>query len=228
MISNLLTTEEEFKNCKGNGFVYLKCNYCNLPFKRQKKIVVYKNKINKPVKFCSDKCYKSVLKTSKNFKCTLCNKDFSRYPSQYNRSKNLFCSKTCAATYNNSHRKIGYTRSKLEIWIEKELVKLYPNLEILFNKKNAINSELDIYIPSIKLAFELNGIYHYEPIFGEKQLIKARNNDNRKFQACLERGIELYIIDVSQQKRFTEKSSQPFLTIICSVIDSKLHRTDNS
>ena len=34
----------------------------------------------------------------------------------------------------------------------------------------AINSELDVYVPSLNLAFELNGIFHYEPIYGEKKL----------------------------------------------------------
>jgi len=49
---------------------------------------------------------------------------------------------------------------------------LYPDLVIHFNKKDAINSELDIYIPSLKLAFELNGIFHYEPIFGKENFLK--------------------------------------------------------
>ncbi len=137
-------------------------------------------------------------------------------------SKNNFCSQSCAAIYNQSHKTHGYRRSKLEIWLEVELNKLYPSLEIHFNRKDAINSELDIYIPSLKLAFELNGIFHYEPIYGEEQLKKIKNNDTRKYQACLERGIELCIIDTSKIKYFKESTSKPILDIISKIINDKI------
>ena len=78
------------------------------------------------------------------------------------------------------------------------------------------------YLPKLNLAFELNGIFHYEPIFGESKLDRIQNNDNRKFQACLENGIELCIIDTSSQKYFKEKSSQKYLDIITNLVDSKL------
>ena len=118
---------------------------------------------------------------------------------------------------------MGIRRSKLEAWLEIKLIEQYPNFEIQFNRKDAINSELDIYIPSLKLAFELNGIFHYEPIYGNDKLNQIGNNDNRKFQACIERGIELCIIDTSTQKNFKEKSSKKFLDIITSFIDNKLN-----
>ena len=81
--------------------------------------------------------------------------------------------------------------------------------------------ELDIYIPSLKLAFELNGIYHYEPIHGSDKLNKIQNNDNRKFQACAEQGISLCIIDTSSQSYFKENTSEKFLKIIINIINSK-------
>ena len=126
---------------------------------------------------------------------------------------------SCAGTYNNTHKTHGTRRSKLEVWIEEQLTKLYPNLEIHFNQKDTINSELDIYIPSMKIAFELNGIFHYEPIFGEDQLNKIQNNDHRKFAACHEAGISLCVIDTSGQKYFKPKSSQRYLDIITGIIN---------
>lgn len=110
----------------------------------------------------------------------------------------------------------------MEIWLEGQLPKLYPKLEFHFNRKDTINSELDIYIPSLKLAFELNGIFHYEPIYGQKKLGQIQNNDNRKFQACLEKDIELCIIDVSGLKYFKPDKVQEYLDIITSVIFQKL------
>jgi hypothetical protein len=97
---------------------------------------------------------------------------------------------------------------------------LYPDLVILFNDKSTINSELDIYIPSLRIAFELNGIFHYEPIFGKDKLKQINNNDNNKFQKCIANNISLCIIDISKQKHFTEKSSIIYLEIIKNIIES--------
>ena len=121
-----------------------------------------------------------------------------------------------------AHRTNGNSRSKLESWIEAQLTIKYPKLVIQYNKRDVINSELDIYIPSLKLAFELNGLFHYEQIFKKTMLINIQNNDKRKFQACIENEIELCVIDTSRQKYFKENTSFQFLPIITSIISSKL------
>jgi len=167
--------------------------------------------------------------------CKLCNKainyekgslkkrDRNRKNKKYN---NVFCSSSCAASFNNKNKTKGSRRSKLEKWLEEELSILYANLEIHYNRKDAINSELDIYIPSLKLAFELNGIFHYEPIYGKEKLKQIINNDSRKFQACLERGIELCIIDASKLVYFKQNNVIPYLRIIRDIINKKLSRND--
>ena len=68
-------------------------------------------------------------------------------------------------------------------------------------------------------VFELNGIFHYEPIYGKDKLDKIKNNDNRKFQACLEKNIELAIIDISSVGHFTEKRGADFLSIVVDIIE---------
>jgi hypothetical protein len=145
-----------------------------------------------------------------------------RYFEKKGETYNYFCSSSCAATYNNTHKTKGNRKFKLEFYLEKELPLLYPNLEFHFNRKDAINSELDVYIPSMKLAFELNGIFHYEPIYGDLKLEQIQNNDKRKFQACLENNIELCIIDSSQLKYFKESNAKPYLDIIVNIINNKL------
>jgi len=107
------------------------------------------------------------------------------------------------------------------MYLEQILPQKYSNLEFHFARKDAINSELDIYIPSLKLAFELNGIFHYEPIYGSDQLNKIQNNDKRKFQACLEKQIELCILDVSTISYFKPEKVQKFVNIITDIIDLK-------
>ena len=136
---------------------------------------------------------------------------------------NYFCSSKCAATYNNTHKTKGNRKSKLEYYLESKLKNLYPDLEIHFNRKDAINSELDIYMPSLRLAFELNGIFHYEAIYGENKLNQIQNNDKRKFQACLDKNIELCIIDASKLKYFKESNAEPYFNIVNNIIKNKLY-----
>ena len=200
-----------------------KCITCNKEFERSLSQYRYNKKAFPNRKyFCSFKCSHLNKGSSKTVVCKKCKKRFKKNTSQIKKNKNNFCCQSCAAIYNNTHKKTGTRRSKLEIWIEGELIKRYPNINILFNKKEAINSELDIFFPSLNLAFELNGIYHYEPIHGNKLLNRIKNNDNRKFQACLENSIELCIIDTSRMMYFKESSAVPYLNIITSIVDNKV------
>ncbi len=154
--------------------------------------------------------------------CMNCSKEFKKRACDVKRYTNSFCSHSCSATYNNKNKTHGTRRSKLEAYLEEELKSKYINLEFHFNSKDAINSELDIYIPSMKLAFEMNGIFHYEPIYGEQKLKQIQNNDTRKFQACLEKGIELCLIDSSSLSYFKPANAKKYLDIVCELIDSKL------
>jgi len=220
-----LFTELEFQNAKSTDKLPCQCYGCNEIFYEYKKMINFIRKHKKNgIKYCSNKCQGILLKTKTILSCANCNSPIEKTPAEIKKSKsgNHFCSRSCAAIYNNTHKTKGNRISKLEKWLKEKLIKLYPNLEIQFNNKNIINSELDIYIPNLKLAFELNGIFHYEPIFGKEKLSKIQNNDQRKFQACLEQGIELCIIDTSQQKYFKEKSSQKYLNIINNIIKNRL------
>ena len=141
--------------------------------------------------------------------------------SEKSKSGNQFCSRSCSNKYNNARKTKGTRVSKLEVWLSKQLPELFPDLEFHFNRKDAINSELDIFIPKLKLAFELNGIFHYEPIFGSEKLSSIQNNDDRKFQACIEAGIELCLVDVSSMTYFKPKKGQKYLDIITNIINDK-------
>lgn len=182
------------------------------------------NKKHNSFTFCSRKCRDAskIIKIKKQ--CAQCSKDINVLPRDIKKSKsgNVFCSRSCATTYNNTHKTYGTRRSKLEHWIEENLTNLYPTLEILYNNVSTINAELDIYIPSLQLAFELNGIFHYEPIFGADKLASIKNNEERKFQACLSQNIELVIIDTSALKKFKSHRAMQYLEIIKKIINYKL------
>jgi len=227
----LLTPKKELENLKTKDLIRLLCTMCENEFKSTKSSYNDTFKGKGTLNFCSHKCAGKSQFNSIECNCKNCNKSFFKYPNQIKKSPNHFCSKSCAATYNNKNKIHGTRRSKLEKWLEEQLTILYPNLEIHYNKKDAINSELDIYIPSLKLAIELNGIFHYEPIYGKDKLSQITNNDNRKFQACLENKIELCIIDVSKLNYFKESNAIPFLNIILNILKSRgggiqTHETD--
>lgn len=216
-----LYTESQFIDAKYKDKLPLKCEFCYQSFYIRKKDIL-NPKGSKS--FCSQICYGKSRIRNKTFTCKMCNKNFTRREWQANnRNENYFCNHSCAALYSNKHKTKGNRRSKLEIWLESELSSLYPNLNFLFNNKQVINSELDIYIPSLCLAFELNGLFHYEPIFGNEKLEKIKNNDERKFQACLEHNIELCIINTTEMKYFKQTNAQKYLNIIHNIIERKIN-----
>ena len=210
-----LYTTKQYNKAKSEQRLPLRCKVCHARFYQTKHDI--KRKKSKYL-YCSFKCMGKDRTTKQQVVCKQCGKKFKKLLNQIKKFPNHFCSQSCAATWNNTHKTKGTRISKLELWLHAQLSKLYPNLTFHFNRKDTINSELDIYIPSLKLAFELNGIYHYEPIHGKDKLNSIQNNDNRKMLACAEQNIELCVIDVNTMKHFKEKKAMEFLTIITNII----------
>lgn len=216
-----LYSDQEYLNANSTDKLPCECYYCKSTFLVCKKQIT--SELKKPrnkVKFCSQECLNNTKRTKQTVVCKNCNTVFLKKPSKIN--KNNFCSKSCSVSYNNTHKTYGTRRSKLEIWIQDQLTKMYPNTEIHYNQKTAINSELDIYIPSLNLAFELNGIFHYEPIYGIDKLNQIKINDISKTKACHDQKIDLCIIDTSTQTYVKPKTSQKFLDIIINIVNERL------
>jgi hypothetical protein len=222
-----LYSEGEFKKARSRQRLPLQCRHCEKPFLVPKHQILHalNPSHSNTGDFCSHKCQRLHENPPIIVQCVQCQRDFKKLPNQIKRSPRHFCSCSCAAKYHNTHKTTGTRVSKLERWLQVQLPTLYPGVEFHFNRKDAINSELDIYIPSLRLAFELNGIFHYEPIYGPKTLANVQNNDQRKFQACLEQGIELCLIDVSRMVNFKEQGAAKFLEIIRGLIDKVTVRT---
>lgn len=214
-------TEEEFKNAKSRQLLPCKCQTCQKVFYRAKNKILtdIKNIFN--YSFCSRECSqnRNIIKKIKTT-CEYCGKEFERQRHHMKKNKFQFCSKSCSAKYYNAHKTTGYRRSKLEIYLETKLTEIFPDIEILYNDRNTLPSglELDIYVPALKLAFELNGPFHYIPAFGQEKLNRIQNNDYIKMKECQDLGINICVIDTSKQKNFTQKSCEEFLEIIKSFI----------
>ena len=151
------------------------------------------------------------------------NKNDLKIVNNKSKSKTVFCSSSCASHHNNLKRPVGLRRSALEIWIESKLVGRYPNITFHFNRKDAIGSELDIYIPEFKTAFELNGFFHYFRIkknnYGSIILKRTKANDARKVKACNKARINLHVINTSRVGHFTFFKSNRILSKITKIID---------
>lgn len=169
---------------------------------------------------CSRRCYDKFCSRSVTMECENCSRSIVREPASL--QPHNFCSRSCSATYHNTHKVKGIRRSKLEIWLEAELTKLYPSLVIVYNGKETIGTELDIYFPSLKLAFELNGILHYEAIYGLAKLKTIKNNDKIKKKKCKLNNIKLFVINTNKHKKFDPATSMVYLDKIIKEINRNL------
>jgi len=223
-----LFSQEEFDQAKLKDLLPLKCKQCGETFYRSKhriQATFYESRSD-TMDYCGMKCLGAYKASNGRLEvvCKTCGIHFKKKLGQIKKSPNHYCSHSCAAKYQNTNRGKGTRRSKLEVWLETQLTQTYPDLEFHFNRTDAIESELDIYIPSLKLAFELNGIFHYEPIYGVETLDRIHVNDHRKMLACAERGIELCVIDTSQMRCFKEKWAQVPLNILREILDRAIVR----
>lgn len=108
--------------------------------------------------------------------------------------------------------------SRAEKKLRKVISDIFPNEEIIFNDKKALNfAELDIYLPKRKLAFEYNGFQHY--YFAQKfhktikDLIYQKRKDEDKKWQCGKKGIALIIIsymDTINEATIGERMDEAF------------------
>jgi len=96
----------------------------------------------------------------------------------------------------------GKFLSKGHNYILKVLQKLFPGQEIQLNYKSSemlfsatnFSMELDLFLPSLNLAFEYHGKHHYShvAVFGDCRTYELL--DNTKQEACKKLGITLIVI----------------------------------
>lgn len=81
------------------------------------------------------------------------------------------------------------------------------------------NMHIDLYIPELMLAIEVDGPSHFKPIFGEEKLLKSQETDRKKNDKILAAGFRL--IRVKQTKNLTVRSKNYLLSEILLNIDSE-------
>lgn len=148
--------------------------------------------------FCSRKCFDVYRSRSKTVQrpCGFCHTDITKpiYTLKNSKSGEIFCNRSCAASYNNRLKR-NSRRSKCEELLCNLLTAEFPQLNILPNDKELLDGfESDIAIPSLDLAIEWNGPFHYIPIFGKARLNEIQNRDAIKLSIAQRKGINLIVI----------------------------------
>jgi hypothetical protein len=198
------------RKIKTNKSLYVNCKECK---------TLFISKANR--KYCSVFCKtQSVKKYHK-----ICKKCNIEYKAETKKSK--FCSRSCRSLFlelhTYAHNKSGLSRSKIEKYVEDRLLTDFSDLKIIFNDKNTIGSELDIYIPELRMAFELNGVFHYIPIYGKDTLEKIQNRDKNKNIICEQIGIELITINLGDCN-FSKTYAKYIYQQIFKLIDQNKNR----
>jgi len=177
--------------------VSVNCTHCNSVYFIKKNLYTETRKNY----FCSLSCYKQNKSEKKiEVECLICEKKFFKYHCKVLASPRHCCSVECAKILKRTKKDWGSNRSKLEMYVEERLKKDF-NLKFLFNEAK-IGYELDIHIPELNSAIEINGITHYKPIYGENILKKKIEIDQNKADECKKQNIELSILNVSEDKNY--------------------------
>lgn len=200
------------ENKKPKKLVEYTCQYCA-------KIFQAKHRTGGR-KYCCWECSRLHTIQTKGImvKCDSCGADIRITPQDLIYPHH-FCNRSCLGKYRQENRTGGQRRSKIEFYLEEKLQNKYPDLNIIFCDRKEIKRELDIYIPDMKLAIEINGPFHYRKIYSEKSFLRTKNNDKIKRKLCKINNIQLIIV---KHTRFTKWGANRVFNRICRLIDSKI------
>lgn len=139
--------------------------------------------------------------------CAQCGKTVVKQISWLKKNEYNFCSKSCSATFQNVNSRLGKSRkSKAEDYLAELIRADFPDIAIEQNTRAILPSglEIDLYLPSLRLALELNGPLHYFPLYGQEKLNVIQEKDKKKQIEAQAAGCKLYIIDISRIKYWPE------------------------
>lgn len=206
----------ELKTYRARAAVPLECENCGIVFRKPKCDVLTSLKGNPQfaLRFCSLKCHhsKRVKDAHVEVACEQCDRVVVKQISWLKNNRHNFCSRSCSAKFQNAHKTLGRLRkSKAETYLAGVIRADFKGLLVDENVRGVLPSglELDLYVPALRLAIELNGPLHYFPIFGEAKLKSIQDKDIKKEVEAQSVGCNLITVDISRIKYWRE--TQAFL-----------------
>ena len=112
--------------------------------------------------------------------------------------------------------------SKLEVFLLKHL--LADGFRVDFHKEqNLVNTKLqiDLFLPTLNVAIEVDGPSHFEPVWGEDTLKRNKSYDNKKTGLIIGKGMVL--IRIKQLKDFSNSRGR----VIYSELKQRLIEIQN-
>lgn len=124
-------------------------------------------------------------------------------------------------------RKASVEGSKLEKYLYEELLSAGYHTE--FHKERILanqNLHLDIFLPTIGIAIEVDGLSHFEPIWGEDTLEKNKRADQTKAGLLLNAGIILIRVQCTK-KTLSNKYKRDLLKKVLETLEKlKIDRSE--
>ena len=109
--------------------------------------------------------------------------------------------------------------SKLESFLLKNLIS--DGFRVDFHKEQSLLNtklQIDLFMPTLNIAIEVDGVSHFEPVWGEDALKRNKGYDNKKTGLILGKG--LVLIRVIQKKDFSKARAQVIYDELKETIDN--------
>lgn len=126
---------------------------------------------------------------------------------------------------NAAVRETSKTGSKLEKFLLDKLLK--DGYAVEFHKEHSILNtklQIDLFIPKLNVAIEVDGPSHFEPVWGGDALKRNKKYDNNKTGLIIGKG--LFLIRIKQSRDFSKTRGSlvydQLQQILCDIKDKKI------
>lgn len=112
---------------------------------------------------------------------------------------------------NSAVRKASKLGSKLEHHLLNCLIK--DGFKVDFHKEQSLLNtklQIDLFLPTLNVAIEVDGLSHFEPVWGEDSLKRNKKYDNKKSGLILGKG--LVLIRIIQKKDYSKARAEVIYT----------------
>jgi very-short-patch-repair endonuclease len=120
---------------------------------------------------------------------------------------------------NNAVRQASKIGSKLEIYLFNNL--LQDGYRVDFHKEQTLSNtklQIDLFLPTLNTAIEVDGLSHFEPVWGHDTLSRNQGYDNKKTGLILGKG--LVLIRIKQLKDFSPSRAKVLYNELKTILEN--------
>jgi len=119
---------------------------------------------------------------------------------------------------NSAVREASKKGSKLELFLLDNLLK--DGYKVDFHKEQILSNtklQIDLFLPTLNVAIEVDGLSHFEPVWGQQTLNRNKTYDNKKTGLIIGKG--LVLIRIKQLKDFSPSRANKIYNELVDVLD---------